>query len=162
MQGTGTVVFLEKLRCVFQHLIVLAQLQLALAVVEHQWCDQALQLQPAILPWLLLPQGATVGGSQLWLSPPGHPGPTGECFAEKTQAGMTGGGWILLTLAWRFLRQMTASWYFAAACPNSLRRTRRLPSLCSTGTAASFSSLLMAQVSRLYAEGSSTCIGRGS
>lgn len=75
---------------------------------------------------------------------------------------MTGGGWVLLTLAWRFLRQMTASWYFAAACPNSLRRTRRLPSLCSTGTAASFSSLLMAQVSRLYAEGSSTCTGSGT
>lgn len=57
---------------------------------------------------------------------------------------------------------MTASWYLAAACSNSLRRTRRLPSLCSTGTAASFSSLLIAQVSRLYAEGSSTCTGSRS
>lgn len=64
---------------------------------------------------------------------------------------------VLLTLACRFLRQMTASWYLAAACANSLRSTSRLPSLCSTGTAASFSSLLMAHVSRLYAEGSSTC-----
>lgn len=54
LQGTGTVVFLEELCCVFQHLVVLAQLQLALAVVEHQRCHQALQLQPAILPWLLL------------------------------------------------------------------------------------------------------------
>lgn len=58
MQGMGTVVFLEELRCVLQHLIVLAQLQLALAVVEHQWRDQVLQLQPSILPWLLLPQRA--------------------------------------------------------------------------------------------------------
>lgn len=55
MQGTGTVVLLEKLRGVLQHLVVLAELQLALAVVEHQRCDQALQLQPAILPRLLLP-----------------------------------------------------------------------------------------------------------
>lgn len=158
----GTIVFLEELCCVLQHLVVLAQLQLALAVVEHQWCDQALQLQPAILPWFFLPREAMVGRSRLWLSPPGHAGPTEEYFAEETQAGMTGDGQVLLTLAWRFLRQMTASWYFAAACPNSLQRTRRLPSLCSTGTAASFSSLLMAQVSRLYAEGSSTCRGSGT
>lgn len=79
-----------------------------------------------------------------------------------TPAGTAGGGQAPLTLACRFLRQMTASWYFSAACRNSLRSTRRLPSLCSTGTAASFSSLLMAQVSRLYAEGSSTCTGSGS
>lgn len=142
-----------------QHFVVFAQLQLALAVVEHQRRDQAFQLQPAILPRLLLSQGVPVDGSGLWLFPPRHSWPTGESFAEETQAGMTGGSQVLLTLAWRFLRQMTASWYLAAACPNSLRRTRRLPSLCRMGTAASFSSLLMAQVSRLYAEGSSTCMG---
>lgn len=79
MQGMGTVVFLEELRCVLQHLVVLAQLQLALAVVEHQRRDQALQLQPAILPRLLLPRGVTVGGSRLCLSPPRHLEPTGLC-----------------------------------------------------------------------------------
>lgn len=68
MQGMGTIVFLQELRCVLQHLVVFAQLQLALAVVEHQWRDQALQLQPAILPRLLLPQEVPVDGSGLWLS----------------------------------------------------------------------------------------------
>lgn len=42
IQEMGTIVFLEELCRVLQHLIVLAQLQLALAVVEHQRCDQAL------------------------------------------------------------------------------------------------------------------------
>lgn len=133
-QGTGTVVFLEQLRGVLQHLVVLSQLQLALAVVEHQRCDQALQLQPAFLPRLLLPKEVGI--------PLPNGGPTGQGRASGD-----GGRWP--TLAWRFLRQMTASWYFSAARWKSFWRTRRFPSLCSTGTAASFSSLLMAQVSRL-------------
>lgn len=61
--GHGTFVLLEELGRVLQHLVVLAQLQLALAVVEHQRRDQALQLQPALLPRLLLPHRA--GGSRL-------------------------------------------------------------------------------------------------
>lgn len=132
----GTVVFLEQLRGVLQHLVVLPQLQLTLAVVEHQRCDQALQLQPAFLPWLLLPNGAS------WRCSSPYGGLIGQGRASRD-----GGRWP--TLAWRFLRQMTASWYFSAACWKSFWRTRRFPSLCSTGTAASFSSLLMAQVSRL-------------
>lgn len=61
--GHGTFVLLEEFGRVLQHLVVLAQLQLALAVVEHQRRDQALQLQPALLPRLLLPHRA--GGSRL-------------------------------------------------------------------------------------------------
>lgn len=160
MQGTGTIVLLEKLRGVLQHLVVLSELQLALAVVEHQGCDQALQLQPAILPWLLLPHEQPRAAQGCVHPLPNTQGTQGS--ALRCDPGGDGEVLVQLTLAWRFLRQMTASWYLAAACANSLRRTRRLPSLCSTGTAASFSSLLMAQVSRLYAEGSSTCTSRRS
>lgn len=49
-----TFIFEEQRGAVFNHFIVLALEQLALAVVEEQWCDHVVQFHPGFISWMLL------------------------------------------------------------------------------------------------------------
>lgn len=52
-----TFIFEEQRGAVFNHFIVLALEQLALAVVEEQRCDHVVQFHPGFIRWMLLQAG---------------------------------------------------------------------------------------------------------